>query len=153
MKNKLILLLALTVIPVRMFAHEGHGIPGALPPAPHGGVVQEAEHKGEDVHSGKEEVELFFEAVYKNKEITVYPLTFPKDSTASFIALPAKKLSAVTLKVELPRAKKVELLKASVTDDAIKAPFDAKNANRFIVHVIAKHANEEKMAKIQIEKN
>lgn len=144
----------LAIFPLRGMAHEGHGIPGALPPAPHGGVVQEAEHKGEDVHSGKEEVELFFEAVYKNKEITVYPLTFPKDSTSSFVTLPAKKeLSAVTLKVELPRAKKVESLKATVTDDAIKAPFDAKNANRFIVHVIAKHANEEKVAKIQIEKN
>jgi hypothetical protein len=135
-------------------AHEGHGIPGALPPALHGGIVQEAEHQSKDVHSGKEEVELFFEAVYKNKEITVYPLTFPKDSTATFQLLSAKKdLSGVTLKVELPRAKKTELLKATVTEDGIKAPFDSKGANRFIVHVAAKHMQEEKAAKIQIENN
>ncbi len=135
-------------------AHEGHGIPGALPPAPHGGVVQEAEHKENASHDEKGEVELFFEAVFKGKEITVYPLTFPKDSTASFVGLPAKKdLSGVTLKVELPRAKKMESLTTTVTEDAIKASFDSKNANRFIVHVFAKHANEEKVAKIQIEKN
>lgn len=154
MRNELRLLVALTIASVGASAHEGHGIPGALPPAPHGGVVQEAEHKGADVHSGKEEVELFFEAVYKDKEITVYPLTFAKDSTASFVGLPAKKeLSSVTLKVEFPRAKKVESLKATVTDEAIKAPFDAKKVNRFIVHVLATHGSEEKVAKIQIERN
>ncbi len=148
--------LFLTLLSIRAGAHEGHGIPGALPPAPHGGVVQETQHQEADIHAGKEEeeVELFFEAVYKNKEIIVYPLTFPKDSTASFVNLPAKKeLSAVTLKVELPRAKKIETLKASVTDETIKASFDAKKANRFIIHVNAKHRGEEKAAKIQIEQN
>ena len=152
--TKLVGISVLAIFSLRGMAHEGHGIPGALPPALHGGVVQEAEHKGNNVHSGKEEVELFFEAVYKDKEITVYPLTFPKDSTSTFQTISAKKdLSGVALMVELPRAKKMEPLKATVTDDGIKATFDSKNANRFIVHVTAKHMQEEKMAKIQIEKN
>ncbi len=155
MKLKLIMLLVSAVTTLNTYAHEGHGIPGALPPAPHGGVVQETEHKEADVHaSGKEEIELFFEAVYKNKELTIYPLTFPKDSTATFQVLSAKKeLSNVVLKIENPRAKKIETLKTVLIDENIKASFDSKNANRFIVHVIAKQGGEEKMAKIQIEKN
>ncbi len=122
---KLITIFITTFFSIDTMAHEGHGIPGALPPAPHGGVVQEVEHlekhhSAEDGHDHSkekhaEEVELFFEAVYKNKEIIVYPLTFLKNDTSSFQTLSAKKeLSEVALKVELPRAKKFESLKANV---------------------------------------
>ncbi len=155
MLTKFMGLALLVIFPLRALAHGNHGSPGALPPPLHGGVVQEAEHKGVDAHAhGKEgeEVELFFEAVYKDKELSVYPLTYAQGSTASFVAFPHKDLSGVTLKAENPRTKKVETLKTTVADDAIKAAFDSKNANRFIVHVTAKHANEEKVAKIQIEK-
>lgn len=135
-------------------AHEGHGIPGALPPAPHGGVVQEAGHVGEDKHAhGKEETELFFEVVYKDKELSIYPLALMPDKTNAFVPVGAKTaLSKIDLKAELPRAKKVEKLTPKIEDEAIKAAFDSKGVNRFIVHVGAEFEKEMKLAKVQIEK-
>jgi len=143
-------------------AHEGHGIPGALPPAPHGGTVQEAthnepegEHEHEHEHEGKgepEEAELFFEGVYKGTELKIFPLSLTPGNTASFVKLsPKGTLTNVSLKIEYPRAKKTELIKANIADDAVMASFDARSVNRFIVHITADHDKETKSAAIQIE--
>lgn len=135
-------------------AHEGHGIPGALPPAPHGGVVQESEHTGQDLHGGdaKEETELFIEVVYKNKQLSIYPLTLnPKKPNAFLKLSPAKDLSKVALKAEFPRQKKMETLVAKIDEEAIRASFDSKGANRFIVHLATEFNKEGKVAKVQIE--
>jgi hypothetical protein len=134
------------------YAHEGHGTPGALPAAPHGGIVQEAEHHGTGEHHGKEERELFFEVVYKNKELSIYPLTLGTGN--SFTALSAKNdLTNVKLKIEHPRSKKVETPKFEVLENMIRTNFDAKSTNRFIVYLIADFEKESKNVKIQIEKN
>lgn len=153
--NKILTVVSLAaVLSIKTMAHEGHGIPGALPPAPHGGVVQETEHKSENKHSAAEEVELFFEAVYKDKELNIYPLTLAAGNTTTFTALsPTKDISNVVLKIEFPRTKKMELLKTTVTGNSIRAPFDAKNLNRFIIHVSATQKNELKATKLQIETN
>lgn len=147
-------------------AHEGHGIPGALPPAPHGGIVQEVadaeephhdhEH-GDEEHDhshaeGKEETELFVEVTYKDKEISIYPLVLNPQKRNAFSQLPVKSLSKLHMKAEFPRAKKFEPLAPKVTDEAIKAAFDSKNANRFIVHVGMEFEKEMKLAKVQIER-
>lgn len=151
---KTLLVLALVSLGRIGLAHEGHGIPGALPPAPHGGVIQEAGHVGEDKHAhGKEETELFFEVVYKDKEISVYPLGLLPEKTNAFVPLSAKSvLSKIDLKAEVPRTKKIESLTAKVDNEAIKAVFDSKGANRFILHVGAEFEKEMKLAKVQIEK-
>lgn len=150
MKKVVILFAAL--LSLRGFAHEGHGVPGALPPAPHGGVVQEAEHKEKHVHEGKEEAELFFEAVYKGKDLKVYPLALLSGNTNTFSSLsPAKDLSKINLKVEFPRIKKTVTLKFNTNGEAIHSTLDTKGANRFVVHVSAEHAKEVKVARIQIE--
>lgn len=136
-------------------AHEGHGIPGALPPAPHGGVVQEAEHKETNLHKGKEEeAELFFEAVYKGKDLKVYPLALLPGNANSFVVLsPIKDLTKIAVQVEFPRTKKTEVMKVNVNGESIQTTFDAKGANRFMVHVTAEHGKELKAAKLQIETN
>ena len=50
------LTLGLILADTRAAAHEGHGIPGALPPGPHGGVVAESaeaeEHSHDHGHGG-----------------------------------------------------------------------------------------------------
>ena len=154
MINRIVLMMGLMLFICKARAHEGHGIPGALPPAPNGGVVQEAEHASEDLHSGneKEETELFVEVVYKNKEIVVYPLTLdPKKPTAFTKLSPTKDLSNIVLKAEFPRQKKTETLVAKIENDAIRAPFDSKKSNRFIVHLATEFKKENKIAKVQIE--
>lgn len=155
MSNWIVALVAgFTLASFNVEAHEGHGIPGALPPAPHGGVVQEAEHTGADLHGGdaKEETELFIEVVYKNKQLAVYPLTLDPKKPNSFLKLsPTKDLSKVTLKAEFPRKKQTEVLVPKVEEDAIRASFDSKGANRFIVHLSTEFHKESKVAKVQIE--
>lgn len=134
-------------------AHEGHDMPGALPPAPHGGVVKEAGHTGVVQHHGKEETELFFEVVYKGNELSVYPLALPVGKTNIFVPVsPKNALTKIELKVEFPRTKKRETLSAKVDTDAIRASFDSKGANRFILHVAAEYEKEQKLAKVQIER-
>jgi len=154
MKTKSIINLIATVtfLSTGVMAHEGHGIPGAMPPAPHGGVVQEASHLGADVHQGKEEAELFFEAVYDQKALKIYPLALKPGNTNLFVSLsPQSDLTSVVVKVEFPRSKKTELLKVDVQKEFILAEFDSKRANRFFVHVSATHEKESKAGKIQIE--
>ncbi len=149
-----VLVAGFTLTSFKVEAHEGHGIPGALPPSPHGGVVQEAEHTGADLHRGdvKEETELFIEVVYKNKELAVYPLTLDPKKPNAFLKLsPTKDLSKVGLKAEFPRQKKTETLVPKVDDEAIRASFDSKGANRFIVHLSTEFKKEGKIAKVQIE--
>lgn len=144
------------------FGHEGHGIPGALPPAPHGGVVQEAKHEEEEhgheheeaPHSegDAEEPELFFEAVYKDKELKIYPLVLPSGANPMFQVLsPLKEFSSVGMKIEFPRAKVTQEVKPSVQTDAIRVAFDAKKVNRFLIHLVVKQGKEMKRATIQVE--
>ncbi len=150
------------------FAHEGHSIPGALPPAPHGGNVQEAAHlekEGEHDHEHEEgekenhtkenhadEIELFIEAVYANKKITIYPLAILPSDPKSFVNLsPQKDLAKIKVKIEIPRTRSISEVIHKVEPDGITLDFDAKKLNRFIVHVAVEHQKEEKLAKVQIE--
>ncbi len=168
------------------YAHEGHGIPGALPPGPHGGVVAESEtggghghdhgdakdhghdHGGDRNHmhdhgsdaKGKPhahqpaagEKEYFFEAVYKDGKVTIYPLTLGAGATA-FVSVPGTSFKNVILKAEVPRKKSAEVLKTTVTSEGIEAKFDSKKANRFILHLSAELEGSKRIAKLQIEKN
>jgi hypothetical protein len=172
MRREILVLVFTLALPIRVFAHEGHGIPGALPPAPHGGVVQEAKHdeeehgrenahddhdheegeKSNEAHAHEEEPELFFEAVYKNKELRIFPLILPEGNNPMFKALsPSKEFASVSMRIEFPRAKTSQEVKAIIEADAIRAPFDAKKVNRFIIHLNVKQKNEEKRASIQLE--
>lgn len=137
-----------------VFAHEGHGVPGALPPAPHGGILKEADHVTGHMHApNKEEVELFFEAVYKDKKLSVFALALEPSNTSTFKTLSAKTdLSGVTMKIENPRTKKTEVVKP-VIGESIDLPYDAKGTNRFLIHLEVEHAKEKKKGKIQIESN
>lgn len=151
--RKVVLFVLALGLASRGFGHEGHGIPGALPPAPHGGVVQEAKEKAHKEGEHEEgEAELFFEAVYKDKELRLYPLELPRGNNPMFKVLsPRATFSSVSMKIEFPRAKLVQEARPQIDADAIRIPFDAKNTNRFIVHLVAKQEKEEKLVSIQLE--
>lgn len=140
-------LLALFLTTSAPKAHEGHEIPGALPPAPNGGVLEEAKQKGALHPSG---ARLFFEATHKEGKLKIYPLLLTKDA---FTPLAPKEMKDVQVKVELPRKKTSEVLKVSAAGEIFEAPYDSKGVNRFIVHVSAVHDKALKTAKLQIEKN
>ena len=138
---------------VPSFAHEGHGLPGSLPPPIHpGGKIKEAEHKGTH-QAGKEEKELFFEVDYKDNALKIHPLTLMPPNTTSWVKLsPKTDISNVGVKIENPRTKKTEAMKPTIGDEFIETPYDLRGSNRFIVYLTATHDNELKEARVQIEK-
>lgn len=123
--------------------HAGHGTPGAIPVAPHGGKVAEA--KG-----GKNE--LFFEAKYADGKFEIYPLVVGDDK--QFQAVPLADVKT-TVKIENPRTKKTESVKPEAMPEdkgqGWTAPFLARGANRLTLHIVADYKNEKKSAKIDVE--
>ena len=55
------------------------------------------------------------------------------------------------LSIELPRQKKTEVVKVTVTESNFEAAFDPQKAFRFFANISAKYEGEEKKAKIQVE--
>jgi len=128
-------------ISVCVVAHEGHQLPGAVPPAPHGGKLQEATH-------GKHE--LFYEVVYQSPILKVYPLTLAPKADV-FISVSPEKFSKIILKVEIPRKKKMLMAKWHPREDHLEASIDTGGATRFFVHISSSYKGETKSAKIQLE--
>lgn len=151
----------------RLWAHDDHDIPGALPPTPHGGAVQEAtdfrdegesgpkfETKQRDDQKGSavKGEDLFFEAVYSKMKVTIYPLVILPNDSKSFVELSVlKNLTNIRVKIEIPRTKTMVDLVPKIESESVSVEFDAKKANRFIVYVFSVYQNKGKLAKIQIE--
>lgn len=128
-------------------AHEGHDQPGALPSAPHGGKVKEATG---GTKTGPE-AELFFEAVFQEPSLKLYPLTI--DDSGAFKALsPKQDLSKVSVEIEFPRAGKKTKPEVTTGSDLLETTVSTKGATRFMVILSAIHKGESKKAKIQVEK-
>jgi len=156
--KKLLILGVLLINPFAM-AHEGHGLPGSIPPPSHpGGIVKEAKTVG-----GNGKVELFFEVVHKKKQLKIYPATITSENPSVFTPVAPGKLSKILVKTAVPtrgkkkststKTLKVKQQKDSAGVEFLGAVFDAKRANRFIVEVSATYKNEKKLAKIQVEKH
>lgn len=157
MKVSRALFMALALISSRLLACDDT-VPGALPPAPHGGIVEpmreahsSSKPEGEEKKE-KPEKEIFVEGTYQNKQVVLYPYTIKPPKTAVFSPIIANKsLSDVRLRVEFPVERKEASLPVTVTNDALVATLDAEHTHRFIVHLSATHGGESKRVKIQIE--
>lgn len=134
-------------------------LPGALPPAPNGGQLGEMEKidkklNSVDTESASPEERLYWEGVYvkKDKKILLSLVKVLAPKTAIFTVLsPEQTFSNLQLKVELPRERKFITVPFSVTKDRVTADFDAKDLNRFIVHVEGVSAYGTRRALVQIE--
>lgn len=128
-------------------AHGDHSAPGALPPPFFGGRLAEA--KGPtDTASG----ELFFEAVYKDKKISVYPLLIEPKNLKVFKPLSAKDFLPTEISLTNPRTKKVEKFTPIANDKALEVNFDMKDAKRVVLQMAVNHDGMKKVLEMQIEK-
>lgn len=126
--------------------HEGHDQPGAMPSAPHGGKVKESTG---GTKQGSE-TELFFEAVFEEPSLKLYPLT--TDEHGAFKGLsPKKDLSNSSIEIEFPRAGNRTKTKFTHGADFLEASVATRGAKRFLVIVNATHKGESKKTKLQVE--
>ncbi len=150
-------------------AHEGHDMPGALPPPPHGGRVAQAaevgehdheseasekhEGEGKPAHAHTEEAELFMEAKLSGEDFTVYALEL-KEGSKTFKSIgPSQELAVAEVKIEFPRSKRTVATSLTVDGDHWVGKVQMNKDRRFIAHIKMIQKNEEKISKIQIEKN
>jgi hypothetical protein len=144
------------LISFQLFAHEGHGNPGALPPAPNGGIAVEAVHQHggshNHDHSKAVEREFFVEGVYKNGSLKLFPLLLDPKGHKHFINLSTSKFEKVRFEVFDAR-KKVKLtldkksLKESWSFDVSKS-----RTRRFMVHFTGIFNGAKYKAKVQVER-
>lgn len=134
------------LVSVKTVAHEGHDQPGAMPSAPHGGKLKEASG---GTNRGSES-ELFFEAVFEDSSLKLYPLTLT-DGSAFKALSPKKDLSNLSVEIEFPRAGKRAKLPVTSGADVLEATVNTRGAKRFLVLVSATHKGETKKTKLQVE--
>lgn len=130
-------------------------LPGALPPAPNGGELGEADRVDKTLKTSSDaEAKLYWEGVHlkeqKQVQLTLVSALPPK--TAIFTVLsPAKEFSDLAVKVEDPRRQQTVKVPFTVEDNRVIVNFDGKDLNRFIVHVFGNRADGAREALVQIE--
>lgn len=146
----------LILLTFNTFAHEGHDNPGAVPPAPNGGVLEEAMHMhhGSHNHSHKEasEREIFFEGVYKNNKITIYPLQLDPKKYKHFISLNIKDFKKVKIDIVDARKKEKLNLNYSMSDKGWVIDVSNVRARRFLLDVSGIFKGAKYHAKVQVER-
>ncbi len=151
--KKITILLLLTL---NIYAHEGHDNPGAVPPAPNGGVLEEAMHihHGSHNHSHKEanEREIFYEGVYRNNKISIFPLQLDPNKYKHFISLNNKEFKEVKIDIVDARKKEKLDLKFSVSDKAWIIDVSKVRARRFLLDVSGVFKGAKYQAKVQVER-
>lgn len=149
---KTISTIILIVLSFSIGAHEGHDVPGALPPAPNGGKLGAAEHvdhKGGD-HKHDESKELFFEVVYIKGEIKVYPLELNiKDSK---IFAKGSMPKDIKIKVKYPRSKVTDDVEIKHKDGHVLGLLKKRKDRRFITLIEFTNNKEKMLAEVMVEK-
>lgn len=163
MKNLLVLIVTIVIFAGIGFACDDT-VPGAMPPAPHGGVVEpmrvpDLEDRAEETEErekaqrkvDKKPDEIFVEGRYRNKEVRLYPLSIVPPKVALFSAISPTDFTEVQAKVEFPYEGKTMDLPVTINNGAFAAPLDADYSHRFFIYLNAKHHGVAKRVKIQLE--
>lgn len=144
------------LISVKLYAHGDHHIPGAIPPSPNGGVLEEAKHhhghSHKHDHGEAEEREIFYEAKYSNKEILIFPLQLDPKTNKSFIALDTKSFSK--LKIEVKDARKNKVVAKDFERMVKNWKIDASKirGRRLIISVSGNYKGANYKANVQVER-
>ena len=152
MKSLLIVLIFSTFT----FAHEGHDVPGAIPPAPHGGVISEAKHMhhGSHDHDHHEasKREIFFEGRFNNNQIEIYALELDSKTHKTFITLDNKKFSKFNVKVIDARKKKTLDTDVKLVKKHWTVKITNNRVRRFFVDIHGLYDGAKYKARIQVER-
>jgi hypothetical protein len=158
------------LVSFNVYSHGDHSIPGAIPVAPHGGVVAEASHKhkesahthkhskgsdGDKAHKHEEkqkEKEIFFESKMRGSKIYLYALELDPIKSMSFITREISEFKNMRVTLLDPRKKKTYAVKAVAAGDHWELSLSGIRGRRFIVNVITLFENEQYKAKVQVEK-
>lgn len=162
LRQGLILLLGMYVMVTgqKMHACDANDeLPGALPPAPNGGELGEAKRVDEKsnlavVKANVGESRLYWEGVHLKAEkkirLTLVQVLPPKVAVFTVLS-PEQEFSALRINVESPREQMFVSVPFSVLKDEVIVSFDAKDLNRFIIHIEGNHLGIPKKAMVQIE--
>ena len=154
--KKLLLMLTL-IMTLSLEGHEGHEEPGAIPPAPHGGVVAEAKHmhehsqKGHN-HKDAKKREIFFEGVYKGKTLKIFPLELDPKTYKSFLDSDISLYKDVKIKLIDPRKKKTYTPKFKIFKNHWNVSLEKVKGRRFIVKIESSLFGANYKTELQVER-
>lgn len=146
----------LLLLSFNLFAHEGHDKPGAIPPAPHGGVLAEASHshngsKNHD-HMVASEKEIFFEGILKNGKLQIFPLQLDTKNGAVFIPVGKTEITDMVIIVKDPRKNLIVSKEYSEAKSGWIVDLSEKRGRRFIANITFLLNGAKYKATLQIER-
>lgn len=144
------------VMSLDVYGHGNHHIPGVIPPAPHGGVLTEAQHmhigSHDHDHGKASKKEIFYEAKLKKNKLKIFPLELDPKESKTFILRDISKFTKAKFKVVDARKKKIIPIKLKVVDDHWEGDFKGVRGRRFLVEVDALYHGARYKGKVQVEK-
>ena len=148
------LFFSVLLISFSIIAHEGHEIPGTIPPAPHGGQLGEARHYHDEKkhnHKNAKEREVFFEVVKTKKTLKIYPNELLTKKHVKFIDMPIKSFSDTSIRLEDARKLTKFRPEFDVQKDHWVVKLDGIKARRLFVGIRTYFKGSKYKAKIQLE--
>ena len=144
-----LLFLTILIFSLNAFAHEDHSIPGVIPTAPHGGTIGELKA----IHTHKHNVkEIFFEGIFKNGELKIYPLEIDKKNNKVFSAMKVDSFKSVDFSIEDPRQSKTISAVFDTNSNSWKAIIQNKRVRRLIISTKAIYKKLTYEGKVQVER-
>lgn len=150
------ILVFLTLFSINCFPHGDHSIPGAIPPAPHGGILGEAKHDHgiSHMHDHKKasEREIFFEGIYKNKSLTVHFLELDPKTTKFFFIHDFTDLKDLKISIQDARKKKKISKDHKLLDKKVIIDMNGQRARRLFVKISGKYKGAKYSSEFQVER-
>ena len=137
------------------FGHGDHAVPGSLPPAPHGGVLERASHKhAQKMHTkhGHKERNIYFEGRIDGNMIKIYPIELNHSGHGSFSPVKLSEVKEFDMDAIEPRKKIKVLSEIFLGSDYWGLNIDGVKGRRFIISAKGKVNGELFKVKIQVER-
>jgi len=149
-------LLLISLLSVNTFPHGDHSIPGAIPPAPNGGSLGEAKHdhgkSHKHDHKKASEIEVFFEAVYKNKLLNIHFLELDPKTNKLFLEHDFADFKDLKLEIKDARKKKIITKKHMIDSKKITVDMTGERARRLLIKISGNFKGAKFDSEFQVER-